>query len=183
MLTSGRQGWDFTVIKKAYTTLILLYSACWKRGDSSMTSIRRSSQKQGCGHVYLVAPRGSRMWWARVRGPKGPREVPTTAARRIPQGPPAVVRRSSVIWVARNKRLTKCLRQGGVDCGLTHGNEGRGVRIAAAWGGALQEPRNTWVTWPPRENGLCSPQASVSGEVTGPSAAGAHCFHCSCHNE
>ena len=34
MLTSRRQGWDLIVIKKAYTVLILLYSACWKRGSS-----------------------------------------------------------------------------------------------------------------------------------------------------
>lgn len=90
MLTSGRQGWDFAVIKKAYTTLILLYSACWKQGDRSMTSIRRSSQKQGCGRIYLVVPRGNRMWRARV---PGPREVPTTATGIIPQEPLTVGRR------------------------------------------------------------------------------------------
>lgn len=33
MLTSRRQSWDLIAIKKAYTILILLYFACWKKGD------------------------------------------------------------------------------------------------------------------------------------------------------
>lgn len=34
MLTSRSQAWDLSVIKKTYSTLMLLHSAYWEKGDS-----------------------------------------------------------------------------------------------------------------------------------------------------
>lgn len=189
MLTSRRQGWDLTVIKKAYTTLILLYSACWEKGDSLQNIYKKViSKAKMLPPLFHTIPREGQIVLGTYRPQRG--------AHRCTRGNSSGATCSG--WKREFSYLgcKEPIISGKGEFAVRWHMEIRRKKIIAAWGGVgvvSQEGRNTWVTWLHRKNGLCSPIWPLWGwKATGSPFisrstllpdSGSCCFYRSCHNE
>lgn len=134
MLTSRRQGWDLTVIKKAYTTLILLYSACWEKGDSLQNIYKKViSKARMLPPLFHTIPRENQIVLGTYRSQSG--------AHRCTRGNSSRAtcsgwKREFRYLDCKEQTLTNYLRPGRVHCEVTHGNKEEENYSCLGWSGS-----------------------------------------------